>query len=219
MAVIPTYVSAGTYVKGTTNSTSCTPGLPGSRVNGNLLIAVAYTQDTNTSFTCTTSGWTRAAAFPSGNGSMAVFWRYVDGAESAPVIAFGATSGQWQGQCFQYTTTKATSPILGSSFATRAANTTVVLAGITTTQLNSLVLTWIGVANTQTIPTPSGYTGRVANAGTSPASSDMLADQYLAAPGTSTAISDTITSSGWGVVSLELLAIPITGRAQSCIIP
>lgn len=80
------------------NPTALTPGLPATRANGDLLVAISSCRSNTATPTCS-AGWsafpgTPVASVTGSGGQIAVFTRRVDGSESAPTVTWtGVTTG------------------------------------------------------------------------------------------------------------------------------
>lgn len=201
----PEFVNAGTQTGSGAGDTTTLP-LPGSRVNGNLLLAVMSVRS-DSSMSTTTNGWTK---WQQGNGSsgglvcgVAIFYRFVDGTETDITISHGA--GSHSGRILQYTKTSLASPPIGASRENDGNGSPHSVNGITTTRRNSLVI-YINGNRGGTVATPTNFSedadsGSVNGAGVANGSVEV------ANSGSTTAnISVTSTaSSGWAMWQIELL--------------
>lgn len=150
----PSFVNDGGYII-STNSISFSPALPGSRVNGNLLIAM-FESGNNRTITLSGSGWTSGgAAVPAAPNTGFVWaWRIVDGTEASPTFsASGGTDGA--AVVLQYHGVAA-SPI-GATNSQGVVNGSISMS-ITTTAPNSLVVLLLGSRQVVAFNTPTGYT-------------------------------------------------------------
>lgn len=157
----PPFVNSGTLA--TTNfASSLTPALPGSRTNGNLLLAVVNAPSGvgNYTFSTSTTGWFAVGTpVTTSAGCSALFGRIVDGTEAAPVITFSGATGAIA-RIFQYGAVFTGSSI-GQTHRTKNSTATVTVtdAGVTVDRNNSrVVVIIIGHTGVTTISTPTGYT-------------------------------------------------------------
>lgn len=158
---VPTFVSIGTLASSTTSSTSGTPALPASRVNGNVLIAWVEINGSKTfalSSGAISNGWNLYGTQITGNVSQAFAWRIVDGNEAACVFTW--TPGHaFQAICFQYTGNDTTSPI--GNVDTNTGSTTIQgTIGAFASRANSGVVAIISEQGVGTPSTPSGWSSR-----------------------------------------------------------
>ena len=90
-------VSTGTTDETATNvptSDTLTPGLPGTRSNGDILLCFTTCRSATASVSVSTSGWTEILNAAGTVGKIALFACKVDGSESAAECAWtGLTSG------------------------------------------------------------------------------------------------------------------------------
>lgn len=194
----PSYVNAGSFNSGT--SGTATSGLPGSRVNGNLLISLVYVSGGAVNFAIG-GGWTIGGHLNAGSGGDAAWaWYEVDGAEAAPSWTIDLTT--WRAKCFQYTGSVA--PHIGAKNTGQGSSATLAVSAITTTADNSTVVGLLTTPQATTIPTPSGYTVR----DTDSSGSSLVVDETESTAGTpSDAVSVSIPSGAWSGFLIELLSV------------
>jgi hypothetical protein len=109
----PTFVNAGAMASFTV-AASVTPVLPGSRVNGNVLIAPCRFCGSGAAGTVSVSGagWVIGASVNQAVNHRAtvVAYRYVDGTEAAPTFTSTLGSNTFEAQVLQYTGVVASTP-------------------------------------------------------------------------------------------------------------
>lgn len=197
----PSFVNSGT--RGSQSfGTSVSPGLPASRVVGNLLVMVWYHGASGITPN-TPSGWTLLDSSPTDSVDMFIWWRIVDGTETTPTITWtGSTSAH--AYILQYTGNLGNSGWLGTESKNSSASTpstNMNHPGITTTANNSLVVMIAG--NTAVTFTagqaPTGYTAEFDNA------NDEVADVAEVTKGSSSpAVAQTLASGNWTVFEVEI---------------
>jgi hypothetical protein len=202
-AQFPAFVNEGT-INGSLGSTSITPALPGSRVTGNLL--VAFVQITNGDVSISVdNGWTIDAGLTQhdANGSSALAWLLVDGAEAAPTFSWSGSLIN-HAQVFQFAGNDGTSPI-GATANGSGNSTTLSVSAVVTTHDASLIAAMCLTTVNQAIPVPTGYTSR--SQFNDAFGSDRLFTEKVATSGASSdAVSVTISSSAWHAYLFEIKA-------------
>lgn len=183
------FVNAGSET--TVTLTTFTLSRPGSRVNGNLLIActtIASSRSPSWS-----AGWT-----PIGSGNEFAYC-VVTGSETDPTVTWTGSSTQ-TGRILQYGIVNA-SPVGATNENQAQTGTTASCTAITTTANNSLcVAIIIGLTGTPT--TPSGFTSDTTQTGNMAL---RAASVLVPTSGSSSgAVSSTVTSGIWRVCLLEL---------------
>ena len=164
MAASPTFVNAA-IANSFGNSQQIAP-LPVSRTNGNLLVAFWYfSRDSGATFSfAVQNGFTfgdqvNAPGTNFGAGCWA--WRYVDGTEGDVTIqASAATTYRSEGVVLQYSGVDPTASIGAASKVNGGADGTMVVPGIVTTNVNSVVIAALMARGGATIGTPTGYTSQ-----------------------------------------------------------
>jgi hypothetical protein len=164
----PVFVNAGA-VASRSFANNITPALPGSRVNGNLLIVFVNASTIGEARTFNfPGGWTVIGTpIANANGNSALAFRYVDGSETAPAITMSGVSfggaDDVNAVVYQYTGVVATNPI-GNTHSTGppgSSNATISESGIVLQRNNSLVLGLVtggGSSGATVVTPPSGYT-------------------------------------------------------------
>lgn len=186
-----------------TGSTSNTGNLPTRSTNDILLMFL--TVDTGAAtFTISGAGWVAIDYLSTGGCTAGLFWRLVDGTETAPTISFGGSTNS--SYISSYSGCKTSAPIGASNGAGNSVNPLTV-ASLTTTAANSLIVFMAGHVTAEVIPTPTRYTLEgTAYSATAP--SLIIAHETVAASGgSSTAVSENMTTSNyWASKVLELKA-------------
>jgi hypothetical protein len=171
----PTVLRSPSFVNSTAtdigNSTSAPVPMVGSRVNGNMLIALLVrNSETAGGIVVQTggAGWNSSAPSTGSGGSIALWmWRMVDGTELAPTFAWLAgTSAPWQTRMFQFTGTAVpgvTGFAIGNVLQNAGASANLLVNGgvglTTVAPLSSVVALTALAGSNQIIPLPSGYLG------------------------------------------------------------
>jgi hypothetical protein len=199
-----TYVNAGTRVS-SSGATSATPALPASRVNGNLLIAVCGTKN-NATHTTATAEWNKIDQRNSGTGwTLSLFWKLVDGTDSAPVITWTGSVANFAIQ-FQYTGGAPSNPI-GAFLANNGTGSPHTNAGLVATRDESQVIYLGGATANTAYGTSTGWTEN-ADAGSATGATRHVAGRRNATINTG-ASSGSISISGatgaWVLYQVELL--------------
>lgn len=198
----PSFVNAGTpnkdFVFG--GSTSNSGSLPGSVVNGNLLIA--WMQELAGPDTLSVSNATWAMGDQASDANSTCGWAFdIAGPGSAVAFFTWTTPAFSETQALQFTgasTVGANSNATGNS-------TSISLAGLTTTADASLVVAILLTGSNQAIPVPTGFTSRASGTGT--LGSFLICDQVVTNSGdTSDPIASTITSAPWSAFLFEVKA-------------
>jgi hypothetical protein len=216
----PTFVNAGTFAG--TSSNTVTIALPGSRTNGNLLLAWVRAQGTTTlqtwslDSTSISNGWTLGSTTINQGGTrpMVFAWRLVDGSEAAP--KFNITNSTTViGQCNQYATPIYSTPIGNvSQNSNNTAVTTATCPAVTATSPNSLAVNIDANFNSTAPPTPSGWSSETSSGSVSGAV--RAADIALVNTGDSSgSISVTISSSTYGVFNIEIRSSSSSANATA----
>lgn len=180
--------------------TAATGILPGSRLNGNILVAWVQLTTTGNTFSIG-GGWVLQDT--SADGSCAWATRIVDGTEANAVFTWsgGAT---WHSQCSLIKNNDASSPI-GATNQASGTSTTLTAASLTTTHDGSMTFAILLTAGSQVISVPSGYTD--AGQFNDGNGSNRMAYEVEGLSGsTSTAISVTISSALWHSFAFEIKA-------------
>jgi hypothetical protein len=165
------------------NSTSATAVLPGSLVNGNLLLA-HISVGSSTATPVWPAGWTPIGSkWTIGTQTGHQAYCYVTGSETAPTVTWTGTAGGMI-QVIQISGTDASSPI-GATSHNSASSASATCTAITTTRANSLVLNFLDVGEVLATPAPYPWRSRVTGGGTSPAIGCWhIADEFLPTSGT-----------------------------------
>jgi hypothetical protein len=140
----PTFVNAGAMGGQAANTTVTLP-LPGSRVNGNLLVAFLQFAISNRTPTWP-AGWTSIANTNGASGSAACAYRYVDGTETACSPTWTGLANV-DGRIYQYSGTLGSAPIGAHHETISSAGNTGSDAGATATSNNSLFILLLGGGN------------------------------------------------------------------------
>ncbi len=201
----PSFVNNGTFTQSV--ATSITPPLPGSLVNGNLLIAFAYYTGSTTPETWTvSSGWTIFASIGQGDTRpLALAYQYVTGSETAPVFT-PTDLNVLDAQVMQYTGTLGSSPIGNISSNRNTTGWTAVTCPAIIASANNGLAVNVTLTNLSTpISSPAGWTTEVSN------NSATISDLVLATTGTSSgATSVSGIGANYDVITFELLSeIPV----------
>jgi hypothetical protein len=210
----PALVNFGSAVQA--SSATGSASMPGSRVNGNLLLAYIHTARTGGVTFSIGSGWTIPAGLHnnSANSSAAIAWRYVDGTEADPSFTL-SSSVFWDCQVFQYSGVQAVTPIGNTNNATGIASSTITGASITSTQDNStLVYMLFNNGVSITTPLPQQYTERsILNTGFE---SNLICDGVLGISGSvGLALSYPLQSvADWNSFGMELLGTGVGSDYQ-----
>lgn len=193
------WVNSGTQSTGTSGAASS--ALPGSRSNGNTLIAHVHVTGGAVSFSISSGGWTMIDQLNQGSGNDACLaWRVVDGTEAAPVFTNDLTT--WSCEVHQFSSL--TSSPIGNKTKASGTTSTLAVGAVTTSQPNSLIAAFLSASQNGVIPTPTSYTRRDHNEVAS--FSDILADETVASSGVSSdAVSVSITAVPWAGFLVELL--------------
>jgi hypothetical protein len=197
----PSIVNASTF---TTSAATLTPAawsLPGSRVNGNILILFAYCNNSSMNLSLSGAGWNLIDRNITSLGNNALIaWRVIDGTEAAPSTTSSGSSFH-SGQIFQVQSANA-API-GAERQNEASNTAISIAAINTTKAKSLIMAFLTCRTNQAIGTPSGFTQASANNGA--AGGMQVASQTVNTSGAaSSAVAVTIGSSPWTGFLVEI---------------
>jgi len=157
----PSFLNNGTFA--TATAASITPALPGSRVNGNLLVAevraTGNTSPETISLGSGSSSWTIGPTINQGGAHPSVIaWRIIDGTETAPTFNI-TTLETLQAQIVQYAAPIYTPAPIGASTSNSGSAVTVITCGaIITTAADSLVVNIVSNINTTAPPAPAGWT-------------------------------------------------------------
>jgi hypothetical protein len=195
-------------------ATSITPALPGSRVNGNLLLG--HCSVTSATDTATwPAGWNVIENWTIGSQNGSKAWRYVDGTETAPHITWTNANG-CMAQVIQISGVDQTNPI-GNSSHNSASSTSVTCSTIATSRANSLVVNYLDAAQALAPLAPVPYRPRSSGTVLSPArGSWQISDEFLATLGSSNdSVNETLYAScDWLNFTTEILAPnPAAGSA------
>lgn len=205
----PVYLNTGTQV-GDNGNTTLNPTLPGSRVNGNVLLAVCASKNADT-HSCATSGWVQ---WPSGvqfqySTTLHVsFWIYeVNGSETAPSITW-TNSSACLARIFQFTrAVRNLGETVGPTYSNNSGNgATHSTSSFNTSADNSLGV-YIDIASANTaLATPAGWTERSDTGSALAAMQLTIGDKSMPTSGGATgAISVTGANAAWIQIQLELL--------------
>lgn len=187
--------------------TSVTVTLQSGLVVGNLLLLV-WARGASDQTPSTPSGWTPLHTYkPSPPGlSLYIWYRDVTGTETNPVITWGANTSA-HAYCVQYSGALSGAAAFGASQEVASANgtsTSISASGLTTTSTNSTV---VGFVNDSSVTftagqAPTSYTARVDQ------TNDEVWDIAETTQGTTTpTVSQTVASSAWALIMLELLSV------------
>lgn len=154
-ATPPAFVNVSAQVSATAAALTLT--LPGSRVNGNLLIAFIGVNSPSSAGLTWPGGWTPIDT-SGGSGSPCASWayRYVDGSEANPAVTWTGTATS-RGGIMQLSGVKATSPIGHTTKNFQSSGTTITCAEIVPQAADSLAF---GINHNGASFTPAGWTGR-----------------------------------------------------------
>ncbi len=198
-AAAPTMVSAAATI---------TIGLPGNRVNGNLLVA-HLSISSSTATAVWPAGWTQIENWTIGSQNGSSAYCYVTGSEAAPVVTWTGSSGA-MGRVDQFAHTAPTSPI-GATSHNSTTSGSITTAAITSTRANSLILNYkdLGYGGAFVLaipPLPTPYTNYQDGFNAAPAAEWKIGTEALPTPGT---VSDSVSltaSNGVSAVYLDFLA-------------
>jgi hypothetical protein len=198
-----TYVNVGTRVSSAGN-TSATPGLPASRVNGNVLIAVCGTKN-NATHSTSTGNWRKIDQVNSGTGwTLSLFAVTVDGTESAPAISWSGSVANFA-IIAQYSGTSGAIGAITPNSGTGSPHTN---AGFNATRDNSQPI-YIGGATTNTAyGTTTGWSEN-ADAGSNTGATRHVFGRRNATINTGAAsgsTSSTGSTGAWVMYQIEMLA-------------
>lgn len=208
----PAYVNIGA---GSTSAgaTSRNPGLPASRSNGNLLIAICASKN-NATHTWSGTGWVKFDQVDSGASfTVSLAYRIVDGAEAAPTaswsgsVAAAAAIVQWSG-------TDGGNPFDGAHNSNTGSSTTHSVSEVTTTRADSRVIyiDWCAVATE--LATPSGWTENSDLSSVTPDIERTVGGKNVAASGSGAGnISVTGGNAAWVMWQIELRS-PASGNRR-----
>lgn len=190
-------------INGALGGTTATASLPGSRSNGDLLLAECQVL-TGLKTIVETSDWHIEDDATDANTSTCWAWRYVDGTEAAPNFSWTG-SAVWHCKVVRYNGV-ASALAIGAKSNGKGNSATLAIGAITTTQPDSTVVALLLDSGGGTIPTPSGYTSESAFADAF--ASDKWADQAFPSAGSSSgAISLSISSVPWSGFLFELRSV------------
>lgn len=193
----PTFVNAGTAsdIEGGSGS----PALPGSRVNGNLLIAYVGNGGSSGDSWSISAGWTVFETIQQSNAHFTGAYRYVDGSETAPTFTYTGTAiGSFR--VLQYTGVVASSPIgaIADNFASSGV-TPATCGAITSTAPASLA---VNICMGPTAFVPTGWSSETSSAGDR---ATGISDKTLTSLGDSSgSISQAISPGTWTEVTFEI---------------
>lgn len=203
----PAFVNVGTFNNGLGGFGAASAGasLPGSRSNGNLLLAFLYVITGGLTISVGNPGWAIGDHVSDGNASAAWAWRLVDGSEAVPFFSWTGSAGSdfFIAQCYQFSG-NAASPI-GNTSHDKGNSTALLIPSLTTTADDSLALAFEFTASNEVIDLSSG-SGSLVQANFSTASY-LASDKAIPISGGSSGnASDTITSAPWSGFQIEILA-------------
>lgn len=193
----PVFVNSGAWQSVT--GTSFTLNLPGSRVNGNILLAATSVASSRTP--TWSAGWT-----PIGAGNEFA-WAPINGSETAPTVSWTGSSTQ-AGVILQYGPVNVGSPVGATRENQAQTGTSATCNSITTVAGRSLVVALI-LANTSVPTNPTGFTSDTTTSG---GGSALRAASVLetAIGSASPSVTSTVTNGIWRVTLIELES-PING--------
>lgn len=208
----PHYINVGDILTGS-SATSLTPGLPGVRKNGNLLLAFCHVIGVRT-ISVSGTGWTLAENTNNGTDSQAWAWCIVSGSEASPTFSW--TSGaNCNSQVVQYCNSDQVTPN-GAFRSALGSSTTLAVSSITTTRDNVLIACFLDTgASNNCPPTPANYSQRMLQSRV-PAitSSFKVVDQPVATSGSSSdSVSVSISNDHWRGTLVEILS-PLPSTVQ-----
>lgn len=155
------YVNEGSQSSFNADGGTVTIGLPSSRANGNLLIALLTTTFNNAQ--TWPASWDVIYAAWNQTHYVSIAWRIVDGTEAAPTVTWPTTSGKTgRCQCYQFSGTLIDTPIGDISFNT--GNTELHSSpAIDTIGVNSTAIYIDSSPNAVPMSQPSGWSQHFAN--------------------------------------------------------
>lgn len=155
----PSYVNSATPVTGSTAGT-LTQILPGSRTNGNVLLAYLSISNSGTPSVTWPGDWNAIETWTIGGQTGSRAWRYVDGTEVNTVVSWtGGSTTASMTRMDQYTGAATINPIGAISHGSNTSSP-VSSTQITTTGPNSLVVNYVDAGQPDPSSTPSGFTSR-----------------------------------------------------------
>jgi hypothetical protein len=201
----PAFVNIGTINQANTVHSGT---LPGSRINGNLLIFYFKVRSTTNDPTLS-AGWTLLDSFGYGGSTQryGVAYCSVDGSEAAPTLTWSG-GGTAISIIAQYSGTDATTPLVAGTKNGATSGTTISTTAINSTRNNSLAISasWDDLATAPTLP--AGFSNESVGFFQNAFSSLRLAEVQIATSGSSSgAVSCTQSSSvNWGTFLFEMKA-------------
>ncbi len=184
-----------------TNAFNFGPGLPGSRVAGNVLIAWILLNSGGQTITLSGAGWNLGDS----NGQSAWAWRTVDGSEAAPSFAWQSLrSGQ--AACIQIGGADGGSPI-GTTRNNSGTSTNLNVLSIATTRNLSMILGLLFThADDELIPLPTNFSSLRSDNEGSVRGSDQICYQSVKTSGSSSdSMSVPINNVLWSGYLIEIL--------------
>jgi len=199
----PAFVNANSI----TQSTSVhSPTLPGSRVNGNLLVLFFKVRSTTNDPTVS-AGWTQLDTFGFGGSTyrFGIYYCFVTGAEAAPTVTWSG-GGQCVSLIVQYSGVDQSAPLVAGSKNGAQTGATATNTAINSTRDQSIAISAILNDQSTAHPLPSGFTNEGAGAFQNAFGSLRLSEVQIATSGSgSGAVSSTHASSGpWGAFLFEM---------------
>lgn len=202
------YINSG-GVNGALGGTSGTATLPGSRTNGNLLVAYIQIKIPSESIS-TPVGWFVIDAGSDGSQVSIIVGKFVVGGETDPAFSW-TTSGIWHCEVVQWSGVDNAAPIglgSGGNVAHASGNSTTLAISanvITTVSPNSVIGAMLfSSGNSAMGGSVSPYTAR--SSFNDAFASDTICDELLASSGTgSSALSVTVASAPWAVILFEMI--------------
>jgi hypothetical protein len=185
-----------------------TATLPGSRVNGNLLVFYFKVRSTTNDPTLS-AGWTLLDSFGYGGSTQryGVAYCFVTGSEAAPTLTWSG-GGTAVSIIAQYSGTDATTPLVAGTNNGASSGTTISTTAINSSRNNSLAInaSWDDLSTAPTLP--SGFGNEGVGFFQNAFSSLRLCDVQIATSGSSSgAVSCTQGSSvNWGTFLFEMKA-------------
>jgi hypothetical protein len=209
----PAFVNSGGITQANTVHTGT---LPGSRVNGNLLVFYFKVRST-TNDPALSAGWTLLDSFGYGGSTQryGVAYCFVTGSEAAPTLTWSG-GGTAVSIVIQYSGVDQTTPLVAGTKNGSQTGTTITCTAINSSQNSSIAISssWDDASVAPTLP--SGFTNEGTGAFQNAFSSVRLCEVQIATSGSSSgAVSCTQASSvPWGTFLFEMKS-PATNTRSS----
>lgn len=207
------YLNSGTRAN-SSGATSRTPALPGSRVSGNLLLAIIGSKN-NFTHTSSSPGWSKLDQRDSGTGWTTSLWIYnrtgggVDGSEAAPTVDVASSNVACFGQVIQCSGPFDPDDPIGATNFNTGTSSTHSCTGVNTTADNSLMLYIDTAAANTALATPSGWTENLDNGSSTGATRNTVGTKQMGSSGSASGdISVAGASAAWVMWQIELLDAP-----------